>query len=80
MFDLDTYEFKYLNTGKVTPEGSCMNKNSEEIHESEQVHNSTKQLCVILDAKYENAYLNKVMENQCQHFTEVKRNELIKLL
>ena len=41
---------------------------------------STKQLRVILDNKYENEYLNKVMEKQCQHLTEVQWNELIKLL
>ena len=41
---------------------------------------STKQLREILDAKYENADLNKVMKNQCQHLTETQSNGLIKLL
>ena len=45
---------------------------TEEINESEQVRTSTKQLHVILDAKYEKAYLNKVMKNQCQHLTETQ--------
>ena len=41
---------------------------------------ATKRLRVILDAKYENANLHKVMESQCQHLTMKKRNELLKLL
>ena len=46
----------------------------------EHVRTATKQLCVILDAKYEKADLHKVMETQCQHLTVTQRNELIKLL
>ena len=38
-----------------------MNAYAEELHESEQVHTSTKQLGVILDSKYEKADSNKVM-------------------
>ena len=34
----------------------------------------------MLYTKYENEDYNKVMENQCQHLTEVKRDEFIKLL
>ena len=41
---------------------------------------ATKQLSVILDAKYEKADLHKVMENQFQHLTMTQRNELLKLL
>ena len=37
----------------------------EEVYESEHVHTATKQLRVILYAKYEKSDLNKVMENQC---------------
>ena len=36
---------------------------AEEVHESEQVHTSTKQLRVLLDAKYEKSDSNKVMGN-----------------
>ena len=54
-----------------------MNAYTEEIDESEQFRNSTKQLSAILDAKYEKAPLNMVMENQFQHLTEVQRNELL---
>ena len=52
MVDTDTYEFKDKNTGKITPEAPFTNSYSEEIYESEHVRNSTKQLRVILDAKY----------------------------
>ena len=45
----------------------------------EQFRNSTKQLRVLLDAKYEKSDLNKVTENQFQHLTEVQHNELLKL-
>ena len=78
MVDMGTYEFKYLNTGKLTPAELFMNAYSEEINELEQVHTSTKKLNVILDAKYEKEHLNKVMDNQFQHLTKTQRNELLK--
>ena len=36
MVDLVMYEFKYLNTGKFSPEKFFMNAYTKEIHESEQ--------------------------------------------
>ena len=57
-----------------------MNAYREEMNKSEQVCNSTKGLCTILDGKYKKAYLNKVMKNQCQHITDTQRKELLKLL
>ena len=54
MVDLGKYEFKYLYSGKITPEEWFMNAYAEEVYELEQVHTSTKQLCSTLDAKYEN--------------------------
>ena len=80
MVDLGTHEFKYLNIGNITPEESFTNVYAEEINESEQVHTSTKRLCVILDAKYEKPDLNKVMKNQCQDLIEIQCHELLKLL
>ena len=65
-----TYKFKYLNTGKITPEESFMNVYAEEINKSEHVRTDTKRLPILLDAKYKKEYLNKVMNNQCQHLTE----------
>ena len=70
MIDLGTYSFKYLNTGKITPEELFMNSYVEELYESEQVLNYNKRLCKILDAKYENSDLNKLMKTQCQQLTE----------
>ena len=70
MVDLGTYEFKDLNTGKNTPEELFMNSHAEELHESEQVRTSTNQLHEILDAKYKNSDLNKVIKYQYQHLTE----------
>ena len=46
-----------------------MNAYTEEICESDQFRTSNKLLCTILDAKYENSDLNKVMKNQCHHLT-----------
>ena len=69
MVDLGTYIFKYLNTGKITPEESFTNAYVEEVYESEHVRTATKRLCVILDAKYGKSDLHQVMENQCQHLT-----------
>ena len=34
---------------------------------------------VILDAKYQKAYLQMVVETQCQHLTITQRNEFLKL-
>ena len=52
MTDLGIYGFKYLNTGKISPEEQFINVYTEEIYESEQVCTFTKQLLVILDARY----------------------------
>ena len=52
----------------------------KEVYESEHLRSATKRLHVILYAKYEKAYLHKVMETQCQHLTMTQRNELLKLL
>ena len=52
MVSSGTYEFKYLNTGKITPEESFTNAYSKEVYESEHVITATKLLRVILDAKY----------------------------
>ena len=80
MVDLGTYIFKYLNIGEITPEELFTNAYIEEVYESEHVRTATKLLRVILNAKYENADLYKVMENQCQYLTMTQCNELLKLL
>ena len=70
IIDLGTYEFKYLNTVKITPEEYFVNAYVDKVYEQYQVRTSTKQLPTILDAKYENSYLNKLMKNQFQNLTE----------
>ena len=52
MDDLGTYIFKYLNTGKITPEELFTNAYFKEVYKSEHVRTATKQFRVILDAKY----------------------------
>ena len=74
MIDLGMYEFKSLNKEKITPKELFTNDYVEEVYESEHVHTATKLLRVILDAKYENVDLIKVMETQCQHLTRIQRN------
>ena len=44
---MGTYEFKGLNSGKITYEELFINAYGEETHELYQFHNSTKQLRVI---------------------------------
>ena len=80
MVDLGACIFKYSNTKKITPEESCTDAYVEELYESENISTATKQLRLILDAKYEKLYLHKVMENQCQHLTMTQCNEFLKLL
>ena len=74
MVDLCTYEFKDLNTGKITAKESFTNDYSD------YVRIATQHLCVILDYKYKKSDPRKVMETQCQHLTITQRNELLKLL
>ena len=80
MVDLGMYIFKDLNTGNIKPEEQFTNVNAEEVYESDHLRTSTKKLLVILDYKYEKSDLHKVKENQCQHLTTTKLNELLKLL
>ena len=51
---------------------------AKEVYNSEHVSNTTKQLRVILDAKYEKVDLHKVMKTQCQYLTMIQHNNLQK--
>ena len=53
MVNLGTYIFKYLNTGKFSPEELFTSSYVEEKYESYNVRTATEQKHVILDAKYE---------------------------
>ena len=46
-----------------------MNSYVEEVFELKHVCTSIKVLCTVLDARYENQYLNKIMKNQCHNLT-----------
>ena len=61
MVDLGIHKFKYLNTGKLTPEESFMNAYTEDNYEQEQIHPDNEQLRVILYDKYKKANLHKVV-------------------
>ena len=50
MVNIGSYEFEDFNTGNITPEELFMDAYAEKIYD--QVRTSTKQLRVILDAKY----------------------------
>ena len=66
MVVLGTYEFKYLNTGNITPKYDFRHYYAEEMHESEQFRTYTKLLRVILHDRYEREYLNKVMKTNAK--------------
>ena len=53
-------KFKYLNTGKITPEESFMNAYTEDNYELEQVHPPNIWLRVILYARYEKENSDKI--------------------
>ena len=80
MVDLGTYEFKDSEAEKIAPEELFMSVYADEVYESEQFLTSTRRLRLILDAKYEKEYLNKVTKKKYKHLTEVQRNELLELL
>ena len=52
MVNLGTYIFKYLNTGKITPEESFTNAYVKEVYESDHVRTATKRLRLIVYSKY----------------------------
>ena len=80
MVDFGAYLFKGLNRRKKKLEELFTDAYVKEVYDSEHVRTATKGLHVILDAKYEQAYLNKVTETQCQHLTMTQRNDLLELL
>ena len=80
MVDLGAYEFKYLNTGEITPEELFKHSYIKELYESEHFLTATKQLHVILDSKYENIDFQRIMETQRKHLTATQCNELLKFL
>ena len=79
MVDLDTYDFKDLNTVKITTKYFFDNAYTEELFELEHVRTYNKQLYVILDANYDNIYFHKIMKTECHYPTVTQLNKLLKL-
>ena len=79
MVDVKNYEFNILTTETVKPEESFINAYVIECFESESSISATRKMRRILDAKYENAYLNKVMTEQCQHQNTKQYKRLLHL-
>ena len=80
MVDLGRHVFKILNTGKITPDKLFANAYIGEVYKSEHAQSASKLLRLILDSKYKDTDLHKVMETRCQHLTMTQCNELLKLL
>ena len=57
-----------------------MNAYIEEIYESEQVRIFNKRLHTILDSKYVNTDLNRIIKKKFQNLTETKCNESLERL
>ena len=71
MVDLGTCEFKKLN---------FTNAHVEKVYESKHACTANKRLYLILNAKYKNVDLHKVMETQWQNLKITQLNELLILL
>ena len=80
MVDVRIYGFKLLTDNKVKPEEYFINTYIDECLEYQVTINSTRRICRILDAKYEKADLNKVMDKKCQHLIPNKREILLHIL
>ena len=69
MVDLRYYKFEYLRDKIVKPEESFINWYVNECLKYESTISSMLIMCIILDAKYEKADLNKAMIEKCKHLT-----------
>ena len=69
MVDISTYDFKPSKYNKVKPEEYFINVYIDICLESEGKIISTCRIRRILDAKYKDADLNKVMNEHCQHLS-----------
>ena len=78
MVDVITYAFKLLTQKIVKPEENFINAYFNEYLKYEGSISSTRRMRRIMDAKYKNAYLNKVMAKQCQHLSIKEPEKLLK--
>ena len=80
MVDVITYDFKTLTVNKVKPEESFINVCVDKCLESKVTITSARRIRRILDVKYKNADLNKVMGEQCQHLSPNKRERFLHII
>ena len=75
MVDVSNYECNLIIDKKVKPEESFINSYIDECLKSKIAISATRRMHRIIDAKYKNFNLNKVMTEQCQHLNtkECKR-------
>ena len=69
MVVVSNYNFKYLTDKIVKLVESFINTYVEKCLESESAISSMRIMRIILDDKYEKDYLNKIITEQCQHFS-----------
>ena len=67
MVDASNWGFKPLTENIVKPEKSFINAYINECLESEGATSSNRRMHRIMDARYKNYELNKVMYEKCQH-------------
>ena len=80
MVNVGNYNFKSITDKTIDPEESFVNLYVYERLESYSAISSTHMMHIILDTKYKEADLNKVMTKQCQHRTATERHRLLKFL
>ena len=80
MVDVDYYDFNILTPKTFKPKESFINAYVNECFESESVISATRRMRRILDAKYKEADLNKVMTEKFQHLNTEERNWFLSLL
>ena len=71
-FELSNYDFTSLMENMVKPEESFINLYVEKCLKLESIIRSTRRMHRILDTKYEESDLNKVIIEKCQHFSPRK--------
>ena len=79
MADLSNYNFKYLTVKIVKPEEYFINLYVYKCLEYESSIRSTRRMRKILHTKYEEADLNKVMTEKCQHLRPSKQDILLNI-
>ena len=80
MVDVSNYDLNIITAKIVRPEESFINSYVNECLKSESAIIATRRMCRILDAKYKNAELDKVMTEQFQHLNTKECKRLLNIL